>query len=29
MEMLLRIGEDLKQVCDKISAILGRTEYFF
>jgi IclR family transcriptional regulator, KDG regulon repressor len=25
MSMLLRIGEDLKQVCDQISAILGRT----
>ena len=25
-EMLLRIGEDLKRVCDKVSAILGRTE---
>ena len=25
MEVLVRIGEDLKQICDKISVILGRT----
>ena len=24
MQMLMRIGEDLKQVCDRISAVLGR-----